>query len=90
MKQWSKKQRLLVIAVFAAVLLIVGVAAGALNKKQTQEGIKHFSIEVVSERDNYYSSMECESGEEFLGGYLRTMEGCEWQESDYGDLHYRI
>ena len=84
MKQWSKKQRLLVIAVFAAVLLIVGVAAGALNKKQTQEGIKHFSIEVVSERDNYYSSMECESGEEFLGGYLRTMEGCEWQESDYG------
>ena len=88
MKQWSKKQKLLVIAVFAAVLLIVGVAAGALNKKQTQEktqeGIKHFSIEVVSERDNYSSSMDCESGEEFLGGYLRTMDGCEWQESDYG------
>ena len=38
----------------------------------------------VSERDNYSSSMDCESGEEFLGGYLRTMEGCEWQESDYG------
>lgn len=84
MNQWGRKQKIIVIAVFIAVLIMAGAAANALNQRQTQEGVKHFVVEVTSERDGYLSSTDCESGEEFLGGYLRTLEGCEWQESDYG------
>jgi len=84
MRQWNKKQKIIAAAVFAAVFAIVGAAAIILNRRQTQEGIKHFAVEVTSERDNYSGTAFCESGEEFLGGYLRTMEKCEWQESDYG------
>ena len=84
MKQWSRKQKVIVIAVFAVILLVAGIGAGALNREQTQDGLKHFSVEIVSERDNYSSAADCESEEEILGGYLRTLEGCEWQESEYG------
>lgn len=84
MKEWSKKQKLILAVIFAAVLCIVGVTAAVLTRQQTQEGLKHFTVEVTSERDNYSEITDCESAEEFLGAYIRTFEGCEWQESDYG------
>lgn len=84
MKEWSKKQKITCIAVFAAVLVIAGVIAGVLNYRSTQEGVKRFQIEVISERDGYSEKTDCESGEEYLGAYLRTFEGCEWQEAAYG------
>lgn len=84
MKQWTKKQKITLAVVFIAILAVVGVAAGVLNKSQTQAGVKHFSVEITSERDGYSKTEECESSEEFLGAFLRTYEKCEWQESDYG------
>lgn len=84
MKQWSKKQKITLAAVFVLVLAVIGVVAGVLNYRQTQEGVKHFKVEVTSERDGYSEITDCESEEEFLGAYIRTFEGCEWQESDYG------
>lgn len=84
MKEWSKKQKITLAAVFAGLLVVIGVVAGVLTHQQTQEGVKHFKVEVVSERDGYSEITDCESTEEFLGAYIRTFEGCEWQESDYG------
>ena len=84
MKEWSKKQKITLAAVFAVLLVVVGVVAGILTHQQTQEGVKHFKVEVTSERDGYSQITECESTEEFLGAYIRTFESCEWEESDYG------
>ena len=84
MKQWSKKQKITVAAVFAVVLAAVGILAAVLNQRQTQGGVKHFKVEVTSERDGYSETADCESSEEYLGAFLRTYEPCEWQESDYG------
>ncbi len=84
MKQWTKKQKIMLIAEFAAILVVVGVIAGVLNYRATQEGVKHFKVEVTSERDGYSQTTECESEEEYVGAFLRTFEECDWEESDYG------
>lgn len=84
MKQWSKKQKILCVAIFAAVLVIAGAAAVILNTRQTQAGVKQFQIEVVSERDGYEKTTDCQSDAEFLGVFLRTFEECEWKEGDFG------
>lgn len=84
MKQWSKKQKIIVGLVFAAFLLVIGTMAGVLTYQQTHEGMKHFKVEVTSERDGYSETKDCKSEEEFLGAYMRTFAGCEWQDSDYG------
>lgn len=80
----KRKQKIIAVAVFAVMIALAGIAAAVWNVKQTQEGFKKFQIEIISGRDNYEQTVDCESAEEFLGQYLRTMEGCEWQESDYG------
>lgn len=80
----NKKQKITVVSVFAAILVIAAVIAGALNYRATQEGMKKFQVEVISERDSYLQTKEYRSYAEYLGEFLRTMEGCEWQESDYG------
>lgn len=84
MKEWSKKQKIMLAAVFAAILAVAGIAAGVLNYRAIQEGRKTFQVEVVSERDDYYQIGEYSTEEEYLGAYMRTYEGCEWEESDYG------
>lgn len=84
MKQWTKKQKITLIAGFASILVVVGVIAGVLNYRATQEGVKHFKVEVTSERDGYSQTTECESEEDYLGAFLRTFEDCEWKESDLG------
>lgn len=80
----NKKQKITLIAVFACVLAAVGIIAGVLNTKATQAGEKTFTVEVTSERDGYSNVTECTSEEEYLGAFLRTFEGCEYEESDYG------
>lgn len=84
MKEWSKKQKIMLAAVFAFILAVAGIAAGVLNYRATQEGRKNFQVEVVSERDDYYQIGEYSTEEEYLGAYMRTYEGCKWEESDYG------
>lgn len=80
----NSKQKITLISVFAAVLIIAAIVAGALNYRETQTGKKEFQIEVVSDRDGYSETKEYASDAEYLGEFLRTMDGCRWQESNYG------
>lgn len=80
----TKKQKITWVSVFAILLVIAAAAAGILNYRATQAGTKNFKIEVVSDRDNYSKVTDCKSDLEYLGEYLRTFEGCEWQDSQYG------
>lgn len=80
----SKKQKGLLLAIFAAVVAVAGIAGWSLNRKATQEGLKSFTIVIMSERDNFTESLAYRSGEEYLGQFLRSFEACEWEESGYG------
>ena len=80
----TKKQKITLVSVFAAIIIVIGVVAGVLNHRATMDGMKTFQVEVISERDNYSETTDCKSDAEYLGEFLRTFEGCEWQESDYG------
>lgn len=80
----NSKQKWTLTAVFLTVLILAGTVAAFLNRQTVQEGVKRFQIEIVSERDGYEEMVDCESSEEYLGQYLRTMEGCEWQDAEYG------
>lgn len=80
----NKKQKITLGAVFAAILMIAAVVAGALNYRQTQAGKKNFQVQVVSDRDGYSETTKYTSDAEYLGEFLRTMKGCEWEEREYG------
>lgn len=80
----TKKQKITLVSVFAAVLVVIAVIAGVLNYRATQEGVKKFQVEVVSDRDSYSEITDCKSDAEYLGEFLRTFEGCEWEDSTYG------
>lgn len=80
----TKKQKITLVSVFAAILVIIGVIAGVLNYRATQAGVKEFQVEVVSERDGYSEITDCKSDAEFLGEFLRTYESCVWEDSTYG------
>lgn len=80
----SKKTKILVASIFAAIVLIAGAVAIIFNVKNTQAGNKSFTITVTSDRDSYNEELNCKSDLEFLGQYLRTLPECEYQESTYG------
>ena len=80
----TKKQKITLMSVFAAILVVIGVIAGVLNYRATQAGMKEFQVEVVSERDGYLEITDCKSDAEFLGEFLRTYESCVWEDSTYG------
>lgn len=80
----SKKQKMTLVSVFVAVVAVIAIVAVVLNRKDTQEGMKSFQVQIVSERDGYDETTDCKSGEEFLGAFMRTFDGCEYNESDYG------
>lgn len=80
----TKKQKITLVSVFAAILIVIGAVAGVLNYRATQEGMKEFQVEVVSDRDGYSEITDCKSDAEYLGEFMRTFEGCEYQESDLG------
>lgn len=80
----TKKQKITLVSVFAAVVIVIGAVAGVLNYRATQEGMKEFQVEVVSDRDGYAEVTDCKSDAEYLGEFMRTFEGCEYQESDFG------
>ena len=80
----SKKKKIILVVAFVVILAAAAIAAVVLNKKDTTAGGKEFQVEVISDRDNYSQTETYTSDEEFLGQFLRTMEKCEWQESDYG------
>ena len=80
----SKKKKITLISVFVAVVAVAAIVALVLNQKSTTAGMKNFKVQIVSERDGYDQTTDCKSDAEFLGEFLRTFEGCEYQESDYG------
>ena len=80
----TKKQKITFMSVFAAILVVIGVVAGVLNYRATQEGVKEFQVEVISERDSYSEIVDCKSDAEYLGEFLRTYESCVWEDSTYG------
>lgn len=80
----SKKKKITLISVFVAVVAVAAIVAVVLNQKSTTAGVKNFKVQIVSERDGYDQTTDCKSDAEFLGEFLRTFEGCEYQESDYG------
>ena len=80
----SKKQKIGLIAAFVVILAIAGVAVAFFARPKAQEGTKRFQVEVISERDGYSKVTDCTSDEEFLGLFMRSFEGCEWEESEYG------
>lgn len=80
----SRKQKTILISVFAVIVILAAAAAAVLNHRETQKGEKTFTVEIVSERDSCEKSLTCESSEEYLGQFLRTFEECQWQESTYG------
>ena len=80
----SKKTKAIIVAIFAVVVIAI-IAVFALTKgKDATKGGKSFTIEIVSDRDSYNSSVKVESDLEYLGQYLRTMDNCKYSESDYG------
>lgn len=80
----SKKKKITLISVFVVVVVVAAIVAVVLNQKSTTAGVKNFKVQIVSERDGYDQTTDCKSDAEFLGEFLRTFEGCEYQESDYG------
>ncbi len=80
----TKKQKITLLSVFIALVVVVGVIAGVLNYRATQAGMKKFQLEIISERDNYSEITDCKSEAEYLGEFLRTLDGCEWTDGDYG------
>ena len=80
----NNRQKWTLTAAFLLLLILAGAMAVFLNQRAVYEGVKQFQIEVISERDEYSEIMDCKSSEEYLGQYLRTMEGCEWQDAEYG------
>lgn len=81
----SSKRRKVVLGVFLAVVLVLGCAGAVANRMQVQEGAKDVTLEMKSERDAMYEEVFVEDVEyDTLGELLRTLDYCEWTESDYG------
>ena len=80
----AKNKKLLVGGIFALIVAVVAIVSITLNVKNTEKGGKSFTLTISSERDSFNETINGESDEEFLGTYLRTVEGLEYSESDYG------
>jgi hypothetical protein len=74
----SRKKKIVIVVAFATVFIAAGIAAVLLNIKETQEGFKKFQVEIISERDDFHKITVEESVLLFLGEYLHTMEGCQY------------
>ena len=80
----SKKKKVVIVSVVAAIFIIAGVIAVLMNIPDTQAGLKRFSIEIISERDAYHETTNERSELLLLGEFLRTMDGCTYDDSDFG------
>ena len=81
----SSKRRKVVLGVFLAVVLVLWCVGAVANRMQVQEGAKDVTLEMTSERDAMHEEVFVEGAEyDTLGELLRTLDYCEWTESDYG------
>lgn len=80
----SKKKKIVIVAIVAVLVLGAGIAGFLLNRAKTNSDLKNFTIVVQSERDGIDQKIECKSDLGTVGEYVRTMEECTWEDSDYG------
>jgi len=80
----SKKTKIISAVVAILVLVAAGIVAFTLNKVNTNSNNKEFTLVIQSERDDFDKSIECESDLGTLGEYIRTLEFCTWEDSEYG------
>ena len=80
----KNKKKVLIVAAFVVVLAALAVLGWTLNQRATQQGKKSFEVEIISERDQYSKTETFRSDAEYLGQFLREMEGCEWSDSEWG------
>lgn len=71
-------------AIFVFILVLAGIAAFLLNRRETAAGEKNFTLKIISQRDFYKEATEYTSNEETLGEFLRTLDFVEYEESSYG------
>jgi hypothetical protein len=80
----NTKQKIRIVSIFAVIMVIAAGAAVFLNTRESQEGSKSFQVEIISERDGFHEMTQEKSDLLFLGEYLRTMDGCQYDESEWG------
>ena len=78
------KRKYIITSIFALIIIAAATAALLFNIRDTQEGVKNFRVEIISERDGYHETTAEKSALLFLGEYLRTLDYCQYQESDFG------
>ncbi|MCR5503906.1 MAG: DUF4430 domain-containing protein [Lachnospiraceae bacterium] len=79
----NKKTKVIIVAVFAVLVVAAGIIA-FLMKAKGSAGTKKFTLTITSERDGFNETINAKSSEEFLGQYLRTVDGLVYSESEYG------
>ena len=80
----EKKKKIIIAIVAVVVVLGVGIAGFCLNRANTNSNQKSFTIVVQSERDGLNETIQCKSDLGTVGEYVRTMEQCSWEDSEYG------
>lgn len=78
----SKKRR--VLSVGFVVLMLVAVLGVGITQKRGSADEKEFTMEVISERDQFYHETEEISNCEFLGQWMRETDLWQYTDSDYG------
>lgn len=66
-------------ALFAAAAIVAAVTSA-----QPEEGVKHFTVEVYSERDSIDRSSDHTSELDYFGQWCREQDFIEYEESTYG------
>lgn len=80
----KRTKKVVVTVVFALVVAIAAVVGLNLNQLNTTTDEKEFTIVIQSERDDFEKTIECSSDLGTLGEYVRTLDECKWEDSDYG------
>lgn len=80
----KNKKKWLLVGLFAVVLAVAALVGYKVTRPDTEDGTKKFTLVVQSERDSFEKSVECKSDMATLGEYVRTLDYCEWEESEYG------
>lgn len=80
----NKKKRIILVSTFILVFALLATLGIKLTKRNTQDGFKNFSIEIISERDGFSEIVEYGSEEEYLGTFIRDLDYVVWEDSEYG------
>lgn len=77
-------KRIIAVVVIALLIVAGGIAGMNFTKVKTNSDEKSFTILVESDRDSFSKTLDCKSDLGTLGEYVRTLEDCQYSESEYG------